>query len=122
MKNSTVNRALIALIVMIFIGYFWGLNLTFEKNITQNLKLAESYAINEDWSKVLEVSEEVKKSWNNNKHFVMFNFAEAEFTVFENHLNYIIGGAKAKQLDTTLSNILSAQDLWENTKRIVPQP
>lgn len=48
----------------------------------------------------------------------MFNFAEAEFAVFESHLNYIIGGAEGKQLDTTLSNIL----VWKNAKQFVTEP
>ncbi|AKC62286.1 hypothetical protein AAGC94_03960 [Clostridium sporogenes] len=122
MKNSTVSIALISLIIIIFVSYFSVLNSNFEKDITNNLKLAETYAINEEWSKVLEVSIDIKKSWNRKKHFIMFNFAEAEFATFENHINYIIGGARAKQLDTTLSNISAAQDLWQNTKKVVPEP
>lgn len=52
----------------------------------------------------------------------MFNFATSEISTLENHINYIIGGAEGKQLDTTLGNILAVQDLWKNVKRIVPEP
>ncbi|KAJ53755.1 hypothetical protein BD780_002902 [Clostridium tetanomorphum] len=122
MKNSTVNIALVTIIIIIFTGYFLILNSSFQKDITENLKLAEKYAINEEWDKVLETSIDIKESWNSKKHFLMLNFAEAEFTMFENHLGYIMGGAKAKQLDTTLSNILAAQDIWINIRKIVPEP
>ncbi|AVP63318.1 hypothetical protein C3B64_03200 [Clostridium botulinum] len=61
MKNSTVSIALISLIIIIFVSYFSVLNSNFEKDITNNLKLAETYAINEEWSKVLEVSIDIKK-------------------------------------------------------------
>lgn len=61
MKNSTVSIELISLIIIIFVSYFSVLNSNFEKDITNNLKLAETYAINEEWSKVLEVSIDIKK-------------------------------------------------------------
>ncbi|SKC66199.1 DUF4363 family protein [Maledivibacter halophilus] len=122
MKNNTINIVLVTLIIVIFWGYFTVINLTFEKDIIEHLKSAERYAKNEDWNNVLEVARDIKKSWNKQKHLLMFNFAEAEFAVFENHLSYIIGGAEGKQLDTTLSNILAAQDLWNNTKQFVPEP
>lgn len=122
MKNNTINIVLVTLIIAIFWGYFTVVNLRFEKDIIEQLKSAERYAKDEQWSNVLEVARDIKKYWNKQKHLLMFNFAEAEFAVFENHLSYIIGGAEGKQLDTTLSNILAAQDLWNNTKQFVPEP
>jgi len=122
MKNNTVTVLLVSLIIIIFFGYFTAINLTFEKDITNQLKLAEKYARDEAWTNVLEVAKDIEKSWKSRKHLLMFNFAEAEFAVFENHLSYIIGGAEGKQIDTTLSNILAAQDLWKNAKKFVPEP
>ncbi|MCY6959909.1 hypothetical protein [Clostridium brassicae] len=122
MKNSTVSIILVTAILVIFVGYFSILNLNFENEIGENLKLAENYTMKEDWNKVLEISTAIKESWNNEKHFIMFNFAETEFSTFENHLNHIIGGANAKQLDITLSNILAAEDIWKNMNRVVPEP
>ena len=122
MKNNTINIVLVTLIIVIFWGYFTIINLTFEQDIMEQLKLAEEYTKNKEWNNVLEVAKDIKKSWNKYKHLLMFNFAEAEFAIFENHLSYIIGGAEGKQLDTTLSNILAAQDLWNNTKQFVPEP
>jgi len=122
MRNNVVNIVLVVIIIVIFTGYFITINLTFENNISSRLKLAEDYAKNKEWSKVIDVTKDLKKIWSSKKHLLMFNFAEAEFALFENHLNYIIGGAEGKQLDTTLSNILAAKDLWENTIQFVPEP
>lgn len=122
MKNNTITAGLVILIIVIFIGYFIAVYSTFQNDIVNQLKLAESYAKNEDWGKVLKVAKDLKKFWSEKKYLLMFNFAETEFAIFENHLNYIIGGAEGEQLDTTLSNILAAQDLWKNSKRLVPQP
>lgn len=52
----------------------------------------------------------------------MFNFASEGFSEFESHLNYIIGGAMARELNPTLGNILDIQDLWENMNKILPEP
>ena len=122
MKNKTLDIVLITLIVIIFTGYFIALRITIEREMLDQLTLVEQYARNEKWEQALEATKDIKNSWNSKKHLIMFNFAEAEFAVFENHLNYIIGGAEGKQLDTTLGNILAAKDLWENAKKIVPEP
>ncbi|MTI48888.1 hypothetical protein [Sporosalibacterium faouarense] len=122
MGNNIINIILIILIITIFLGYFIIMDMTFKDKIDTNLKLAETYAKEEKWNKVLEVTYELKDIWKKHKHLLMFNFAEAEFTGFENHLNYIIGGAEAKQLDITLSNILTAQEQWTNAKKLVPEP
>ncbi len=122
MKNNTINIVLITLITVIFIGYFTAVNSILNNKITDELNLAEAYARNEDWDELLKVTKDIKKFWDKNKHLIMFNFAEAEFAVFENHLNYIIGGAQGKQLDTSLGNILAAKDLWKNAKKFVPEP
>lgn len=122
MKNYMINIILIGLILIIFTSYFIAIQLTFADNITDQLKLAENYARNEDWNQVLSVAKDLDESWHTYKHLLMFNFAEAEFSVFENHLEYIIGGAEGEQIDTTLSNILTAEDLWKNFRKIVPEP
>lgn len=121
MKSKTVSAVLLILIIVIFFSYFTAVG-SFDKNITEKLKLAETYAKDEEWDKVLLVTKNLKQSWIEKKTIIMINFAEAEFSLFENHLNYIIGGAEGKQLDTTLTNILAAQDLWKNSKKIVPEP
>ena len=122
MKNRTINIGLIALILVIFIGYFSLLNFTFTNQISEQLMQAETFAKNENWDGVLEVTKELKDKWSRQKHLLMFNFAEAEFALFENHLSYIIGGAEGKQLDTTLGNIAAAKDLWKNFVKVVPEP
>lgn len=122
LKNNTINITLMALIIIIFAGYFSVMNLTYKNDIAEKFKMAESYTRKEDWSKVLEITIEIEESWNSQKHFLMLNFGEAEFSLFENHLNYAIGGAVGKQLDTTLSNIIAAKDLWQNMNKVVPEP
>ena len=122
MKNRTINIGLVALILVIFIGYFSLLNFTFTNQISEQLMQAETFAKNENWDGVLEVTKELKDKWSRQKHLLMFNFAEAEFALFENHLSYIIGGAEGKQLDTTLGNIAAAKDLWKNFVKVVPEP
>lgn len=122
MKNNTVNIMLISLIVIIFLGYFIILDLILANVIIEQLRLAEYYTRNENWNDVTKIANDIKKSWNIKKYYIMINFAEAEYTVFENHINYIIGGAEGKQLDTTLSNILAAQDIWKYAIKFVPEP
>ena len=122
MKNSTINIGLVALIFVMFAGYFTWLNFTFKNQISEQLMQAETFAKNENWDEVLVVTKELKNKWLKQKHLLMFNFAEAEFALFENHLSYIIGGAEGKQLDTTLGNLAAAKDLWTNIIKIVPEP
>ncbi|MBS4539506.1 extracellular solute-binding protein [Clostridium sp. D2Q-11] len=122
MKNNRINIALILVILIIFITYFTFMKLTYDKDIMAKLELAENYARQENWDQVTKESKELKEIWNSSKALIMFNFAEAEYSLFENHIDYIIGGAEAKQLDTTLVHILAAQDLWENSKQVVPEP
>ncbi|WP_425446479.1 hypothetical protein [Dethiothermospora halolimnae] len=122
MKNNVINILLLTFIIFLFLGYFIATNFAFNNNIMEQLEMAKKYTEGENWDKVLDVTRNIEKSWNKQKYLVMLNFAEAEFAVFENHLSYIIGGAKGKQMDTTLSHILAAQDLWKNTKKLVPEP
>ena len=56
MKNNILNFVLISLITIIFFGYFLAQNLIFEKDITEDLKLIETYAMDKDWDKVLKLS------------------------------------------------------------------
>lgn len=122
MNNKTVNIGLVGLIILIFFTYFVTFNFLFHKDITQNFELLEVYTLEKDWNKVLEVSENIKSNWDDKKTFFMLNYGEAEFSVFENHINYIIGGATSKDFNSVLSNTLAAKDLWTNIKKIVPEP
>ncbi len=122
MRNNTIDIVFVGLILVILIGYFMLINLVVKKDIMDQLNLAEDYARNEEWNKVLETSKNIKRLWNKYKYIIMFNFGEFEFFDFDDHINYITGGAESKQLDTTLSNILSAQDLWENFGKTSPEP
>jgi len=122
MTSKSINIALISFIVIIFIIYFISINMTLDKEIASQLDLAERYAKSENWDKTIQIGNEIKDNWYNYKHLISFNFAEAEFSLFENHINYIIGGAESEQLDTTLVHILAAKDLWQNIKRVIPEP
>lgn len=122
MTSTKINIILISFIVIIFIAYFITINLTFDKEVISKLELVEKYAKNEDWNKTIKTGNEIKEKWQNTKPLIMLNYAEAEYLLFENHINYIIGGAESKELDTTLVNILAAKDLWQNIKKIVPEP
>lgn len=122
MKNKTVNTTLISLIIIIFIAYFSTLHFGFDNDITRNLSLIETAAINQDWDKALELSKSTKNNWESKRRFIMLNYAEAELSIFENHINSIIGGATAQELDSVISNVLSAKHIWSNMNKIVPKP
>lgn len=61
MKNNIIDIILFGLVIIIFAGYFIAIDLTFKNNVTEQLKLAESYARSEDWDEVLRVSKDLKK-------------------------------------------------------------
>lgn len=122
MRNIWVSIGLVLLVVVIFLAYFITLKLVVEPDITDKFEMMEDYVKDEDWDKLAKTSRDLKKSWNKRKYFIMLNFAEAELKVFENHLSYIVGGAGAKELDQTKSNILAAKNLWNDMKRMVPEP
>lgn len=122
MKNRTITIALVTLIIVTFATYYLISSLAFDSEIEKKLKLAEDYAREENWEKVIEVSKSIKDTWNKEKYILMFNHGELEFTSFENHLNHIIGGAEDRQLGVVISNILSAQELLENLHSLIPEP
>lgn len=122
MKINKINIVLVTLIIAIIIGYFATINLVLDDKITNQLRFAEEYAKNKNWNGVLRVSKDIKKFWNKYKYLILFNFGSSEFSDFEFHINHVMVGAEAKQLDTTLESILDAQSLWKNMKRLVPEP
>jgi len=52
----------------------------------------------------------------------MLNYGEAEFAIFEQALGHIKGGIEGEDKAAVLSNLDSAQTLWINIRRVIPQP
>ncbi|OCL28014.1 hypothetical protein U472_02100 [Orenia metallireducens] len=123
MRNKLIDVILLSFIIISLLGYFILSNQVFEDDsLRDKFQLVEGYIISEDWDKAKELSINIKFSWDKQKPWIMLNFAEAEFSNFEITLNQIIGGVIAKDTATALSNTLVAKDMWENFKRVVPEP
>jgi hypothetical protein len=123
MRNKLIDVILLSFIIISLLGYFILSNQVFEDDsLRDKFQLVEGYIISEDWDKAKELSINIKFSWDKQKPWIMLNFAEAEFSNFEITLNQIIGGVITKDTATALSNTLVAKDMWENFKRVVPEP
>lgn len=123
MKNTTIDALLIVIIFVIFVGYF-TIKGTVEKKMefNKNMNRIELYAEEGQWNKAQVLAEHFEKEWERYRVVFVTNYAEAEFSLFEESLSYIITGSKAKDLQTVLSHIKIAEGLWENFNRIVPEP
>lgn len=121
-RNIWVSIGLVLIVVAIFSAYYISFDPVIGKDITDKFTMMEEYLKDENWDKLIKTSKDLKKTWMSKKYYIMLNFAEAEIKVFENHLSYIVGGATAKELDETKSNILAAKNLWGDMKRMVPEP
>lgn len=123
MKDKLVDILLISLILVIFFSYFGIRQLVFEKNaLYQKLELTEKYVKQKDWNEALKISKEIKKTWAKHKLWVAANYGAEDFYNLERELNDIIGGIKGKEVSSTVSNIITAKDLWIKFNKIVPEP
>jgi cell division protein YceG involved in septum cleavage len=123
MRNKTVDLVLISIIILIFLAYF-AFRYTQNNNdsLYNQLNIVEYNSRQGDWDEALKSSEGLKKLWKNQKLFVALNYAEEDFSTLETAINNIIGGIKAEDLATVLSNIEAAKDLWRNFNKVVPEP
>jgi len=123
LSNKLLGFILIVLIAALFTSYFIIKESIFPKgSLESSLNQIENYSKNEEWDKAAEISKEIKNKWKRYKPLIMLNYAEEDFSTFENLLSDIIGGTEAEDLPTVLTSVKSAKDLWENINRLVPEP
>lgn len=108
MEWNRLNIILIILNLVIFISYFIVSNIYIKDNMDKKLKLAEKYAISENWEEADKVSKEIEEDWSKKKFFIMCNYGESEFDSFEGYINDITGSIEAEDIATSLTSILSA--------------
>lgn len=123
MKNKTVDITLRLIVVFLFCGYFWFKDATWDYNTyLKSFNQIEEYAKNGEWDSAKSLADEMKEKWHEKNYIIMINYAEAEFSLFEESLNHIVAGIEGEELAEVLSYTKNARDLWINFNRVVPEP
>lgn len=123
MKNRTIDIILVVLVLGIFISYFAIKNTMWHQfNAIKKIDQIELYAKNGQWNQAKQIAIELHHDWKKKKLLTIINYGEAEFSYFEESLNFIIAGTETKDLSTVLSYAKISKDLWVNFNKVVPEP
>ncbi|MFQ3546494.1 hypothetical protein Q7A53_20610 [Halobacillus rhizosphaerae] len=123
MKNKTIDILLIVFILAIFISYFlikqtvWA-----QVRIEENIHQIEHFAALHEWDQAEKLAEQTKEDWDHYQFIIIFNYGETDFTLFEEALEHISAGSKAKDLDEVVAYTQISYDLWKNFNRLIPEP
>lgn len=114
---------LLLIVLLLFGSYFWMKETIWnDEAYYESFEKIEEYAKNGEWELATSVAKDTKEKWHKHNKLIMLNYAEAEFSLFEETLNHILAGCEAEELAEVLSYTKNAQDLWKNFNRIVPEP
>ncbi|GGD08510.1 DUF4363 family protein [Pontibacillus salipaludis] len=123
MKNKTIDILLIFLVLLVFTGYFWIKNAVWKDvHMIENLNRIEEYAQHNQWKDAEMLAQELHKEWEKKKLVILINFGEAEFSLLEESLSFILAGTEAQDQVEVFGRAKMAEDLWRNFSRVIPEP
>lgn len=123
MKDKTINIILVLLIFVCFTSYFLIKDYIFKReSLMKTVGAIERYVGDDDWNKAEQEVERMRTIWRKQKPIVFMNYAEGDYSKFEESLNSVVGGVKAKDDVTVLANVTMMSDVWKNFNLVVPEP
>lgn len=124
MKNSTITFVLLSLILLLFTAYFAAQNIIFDSGnlIDGQLNSIIQYVQEDKWMQAEETVDKLIDSWDKGKHLLSLNYAEEDYSLFVDNISKIQGAVMTKDKTQTVTQVLSALNLWNNFIKIVPEP
>lgn len=124
MKNKTITYSLLGIIVFVFVIYFIVQNFVSptDQIIQNELNNIVLCAQQDKWEEAGQSVTKLLKSWEKAKYLLALNYAEADYSLFLDNISRIQGGVKTKDVTETVNQSLSTLKLWENFKKVIPQP
>ena len=123
MHNKTVTILLAILVLIMGASYFAIKNYIFGKeDMVGKIQMINHLVEQEEWSEAEILVKELQNIWENNRNLVQINFAEQDYAQFEDHLNSLESGIKAKDIASALSNAKELKHTWQTLNAVVPEP
>ncbi|MCD5324364.1 MULTISPECIES: DUF4363 family protein [Pontibacillus] len=123
MKNKTIDILLVGIVIVIFVGYFWIKQSVWgDVHMVENLNRIEEYARNDQWEEAEKLAKHIHSEWEKKKLVILVNFGEAEFSLLEESLSFVLAGTEAKDHVEVYGRAKMAEDIWTNFNRVVPEP
>ena len=124
MSNRVITITLFGVILFIFTFYFIVQKTIFPsgqpiKGLFQNI--IQDAQLNQ-WPAAVRKTHLLEKEWEERKYLIMFNYAEADYQVFEDTVYALTVAAETKEKFETISRAKMGQKLWENFLKILPEP
>ena len=124
LRNRTITYGLLGIILIIFIVYFSAQSIVFPSGqpIINHLNNIIQYAQQDKWDEAEQSVNKLLESWEKGKYLLALNYAEADYSLFLDNISRIQGGVKTKDVTETVNQSLSTLKLWENFKKVIPEP
>lgn len=124
MRNKTITYGILGIILIIFIIYFSVQSIIFPSGqpIVDHLNNIIQYAQQNKWDEAEHSVNSLLESWGKVKYLLALNYAEADYSLFMDNISRIQGGVKTKDTTETVNQSLSTLKLWENFRKVIPEP
>ena len=124
MNNRFITIALLGLILSIFTLYFLVQKtiLPAGQPISGLFQKIILDAQGDKWAEAARKARLLEAEWKKYKYLITFNYAEADYQLFEDTLYALTAATETEEEFATISRAKAGQKLWENFRRIFPEP